>query len=1686
LELLKNDDIEDFSISSNNAKFGDFDDVVLEIKYKNQDPQTYAFQLKHANKKGPLTVAGLTGESGNFSIKKYIKGFKFVNDSVKVILFTNKLFDGSENQRIKFGWETIIVHESPQDSLLTTSDKGHSYNFTVENPKNLPETTVKFFNNFLLYTNQMHVEKLEESTQNKFKDMFSCDESVFKEYIYFVINWSLTDGKKKKLEKTWVKRAIAIQLLSRFIKPLWFDSDPVNENTRLLRETMSRIRITIFDRKNRREVTILWKDFKNEINDLVLLNEIRKQYQIRMSRIESVDDLQRKELSKLLWLMGKCPLVLDGRGNISAALDLCPDDKFVILSPNFPIDFSSSFQNLSDLQDEPDMFQNFLNNFTYSLPCAETVNLTDLDVEIDEIKDVTTNELVVMTHSDSLEDKEGESLPPCYVKRNLTKTMIDPTFLNQIYTNTLILISCIENVDSFKLRFKYIKFVKLKEFSNDNCNDIVTYVTDGEYSQEEFDELCRKRSPDTDCHQFRYVNDNCLEWIRSKNSIEKLRKYLLIDDNLAKYDNYVISETELFDSPSTNHVNIICANPGMGKSTLMKNLKNDAPPTVLRILVYARNHALYFRKKDADAEAFLDYILHETHKKDENFNKRILKILKTRGRLEFIWDGLDEISEKNLVVVKQIIKNVSKKGHRQWLTSRNNLKTALETELNVFSKTLTQFDVSEQRTYVGNRLELYGDDLVEIFKIIKKNILHFPNNNILGIPLQIFMLTELFLRDDKKYSHLLNLTFSAADLYQHFVDQKFKIHFKEKEHLDDKIDAIYATTNFTKTSVIDDYKRVAAATYLSNDLVGNLDCQEFLKNIQNDKDPFGFITYVSDALTPEFCHNSFGEYFAALYVSESSSEIFQNDEFMYNEEYNNIRFFFDLIVSENNIAHIAVLYNNFKLLEECNEEELICRDKIGRTAFDLALSRRRKYPILQTSKTSNGYYIYYWNVKLAQFKDVAFQKILDFLSGYNGSRQNSLIFDNNFLLLPFIALSDEDKSIISRSGTKLLLNLLFYAIQIDYSNIFAQFGNLPFIKTDYRETLLHLAISNESINSLECILYNEKYRNYLIENTKLLSTMCNFKFAKILNLHKINLNVGDSDKNTPLHHACESNNLEAISFLIQSGAKLNVKNKKGETPLHCALDCSSLEVMQLLIQNGADVNVRDKSGKTVLHCASEIKDFSPEILELLIENNADLNIVDTNGQSPIHYACLKGSADTLKFLIQNGADVNLTNKADKTPLHFVCDDQHISDEIVTILIKSGAQLDAVDKTGRAPIHCACQKGFSEKVKLLVKHGARVNLGDRKRKTALHYCCHNKKISGDVLKLVIRKSADKDITDKSGYAAIHYACMNASLEKLKLLIRKGASVNITDSRGQTVLHYACQHKFISPYFMNILIENNADLNVVDESSRTPLHYACLNGFRQKVKLLLIQNGVRVYIPDEFGRTPLLYACENPKISSDCVETLIKNKAKLDIIDKADRTAIHYACASACVEKLKLLIQNGADVNIKNSTSSTPLHFVCERSSIPHSVLEVLIENKANLNVFDKDHLFPIHYACYSGSSEKLLLLIKNGARVTTKDSEDKTALHYACQNHNLSIDVVIALLKNGAHVNAVDKDGRTPMHYACINNNFPKTFALIQKNANRNIKDRYGKKPLQHASQDVIQYLNCSRTNATFCKGCTIA
>jgi ankyrin repeat protein/Pyruvate/2-oxoacid:ferredoxin oxidoreductase delta subunit len=1636
LKLIENEEIEDFSLSSNNEKFCDFDDIVVEIKYHTRGIQIYAFQLKYFDSRKVSTIAGLTGDNGNF--EKYVKNVK---SNVKLILFTNSTFNG---QKFKFGETAVKVDNSLPDPLLSTWEAGQCYQLKIENAADC-----------LLYANQADVTTIEVDTLEAFTKMFNCDESVFTEYVYFIIGWNLTEGTTQKLSKRCIKRAIAIRVLSPFIKPLSFSSSPVDENTKLLRDVMSKFRITIFDKRNYKSVKSIWKDVKNEI-DLKEVNDVRKQYQVKLNHVDNLEDFGGGESNVILWLMGQCPLVLDGRTDLNPALKMCEDDNFVVLSPKFSIESSSQFQDLSGLENQPQLYQNFMNRFVYSLPCAGTVTLSEMNLDRGEIKKITTDELVLMTNKYIPKSDQDEILPPCYIFRSLSKVLIDSKFLNQVSKNNLILISSIEDLDSFKCRFDYVEFVKVEDFSND-YDETVIYVSEGEYCQEEFDKLCAKKSRKGDCHQFRYVNDECLEWIRS-NSIKKLRKYLLKGEGIG-ISEMSINESELFDGPSTNSINIICGDPGMGKTTLMKNLKNEARPSVLTILIHVRNHVRYFQKKNVDAEEFVDYIF-----KKRDMNRRISQILKTNGRIQFIWDGLDEISNENLNIAKKIIKNVSRRGHRQWITSRNNLKILLETEFNVFSKNLMPLDDDQQKSYVGNRLGCYDADLVKICAKIRKNIARFPNHNIIEAPLQLFMLTELLGRDLKTNLDIIDGVFTAADLFEHFVDDKFQID-------NQNVDSISAKS--AHKSLLSEYEKVAAATYLDQNLVEVSDCDKFLKKIHSGRDPFGLITHVSEELCPEFCHNSFGEYFTASYISQNYTNIFQSNDFLYNERYKNIRFFLDLILSKNSKAHVAVLYKNLELLRECNATELTRQDKVERNALQLALTWRQKYPILKTEKTEKNECIIYCPSAKRRFNDAEFQQIVDFLWKHGCESENSIFFDDAFLLLPFTRLSNEDKRRIREFRTKFFPSVLFYAVQIDHSKIFTLFSNLPFVMTNFRENLLHLAVEHGSVKSLKHILCTPNYTDYLTTKPKLLSKMCS-KFGDLLKSLKIDVNVRDGDNRTALHYACDANNLDAIKFLIKSGADLDARDNNNQSPLHRA--CAP-KVIQLLIQNGADVDSRDEYGQTAVHRAC--RDSSVNALTVLTQNGANLNIVDKTGHAPIHYACLNGSSDILKLLIQNGADVNPPDERGKTALHHVCENEQFGDDLVTFLANSGGKSNLKDKSGRAAIHYACQNGFSEKLKLLIKSGARVNVRDGSNKTALHYSCQDQTIPDDVVELLLRKSAKMNVVDQDGRTPLHYACTNGSVEKVKLLIQNGADVNAQNARGKTILHYACETRSISSTVVKLLISNRVDLDVADKCGRTALHYCCLSGSTKKLKLL-IQNGAGVNVADNWNKTPLHYACEKQKLSYDFVKTLIQSEADLDLVDSSDRTAAHYACMTGSLEKLQLLIDNGANVNVRTATC-TLLQFACESSCVSPTVTELLIRNVADLNSIDQQGRTPMHHACIGGCSEKVRLLILNRAKVNVKDKGGKTVLHYACMYSSISPDIVADLVESGANVSLADKDGRVAIHYACLSNSLEKVTILLSKGASIEVKDRNYKKPLHYANQDLKNSLNLNS-----CSNCTIS
>ena len=71
------------------------------------------------------------------------------------------------------------------------------------------------------------------------------------------------------------------------------------------------------------------------------------------------------------------------------------------------------------------------------------------------------------------------------------------------------------------------------------------------------------------------------------------------------------------------------------------------------------------------------------------------------------------------------------------------------------------------------------------------------------------------------------------------------------------------------------------------------------------------------------------------------------------------------------------------------------------------------------------------------------------------------------------------------------------------------------------------------------------------------------------------VNVKDSDGNTPLHHAVGDGQVEVAKCLIANGANVNAKNKIDYTPLFDAIP-NSVEAVKLLIGHGANINVTGK------------------------------------------------------------------------------------------------------------------------------------------------------------------------------------------------------------------------------------------------------------------------------------------------------------------------------------------------------------------------------------------------------------------------------------------------------------------------------------------------------------------------------
>ncbi len=179
-----------------------------------------------------------------------------------------------------------------------------------------------------------------------------------------------------------------------------------------------------------------------------------------------------------------------------------------------------------------------------------------------------------------------------------------------------------------------------------------------------------------------------------------------------------------------------------------------------------------------------------------------------------------------------------------------------------------------------------------------------------------------------------------------------------------------------------------------------------------------------------------------------------------------------------------------------------------------------------------------------------------------------------------------------------------------------------------------------------------------------------------------------------------------------------------------------------------------------------------------------------------------------------------------------------------------------------------------------------------------------------------------------------------------------------------------------------------------------------------------------------------------------------------------TGLHGVAASGALSSITEMIVNGLDPNIRDSNLRTPFHvaaFLKQRGA-----MQALVKGGANPNALDAQRYDAVTIAAVADDPETMSVALSLGNKASNITSPyDGTALIAAA--HLGHDEVVRRLIAAGAPVDHVNNLGWTalieavilgdggPRHQACIK-------ALLDGKANRNLADKSGMTPLQHAER----------------------
>jgi len=356
-----------------------------------------------------------------------------------------------------------------------------------------------------------------------------------------------------------------------------------------------------------------------------------------------------------------------------------------------------------------------------------------------------------------------------------------------------------------------------------------------------------------------------------------------------------------------------------------------------------------------------------------------------------------------------------------------------------------------------------------------------------------------------------------------------------------------------------------------------------------------------------------------------------------------------------------------------------------------------------------------------------------------------------------------------------------------------------------------------------------------------------------------------SCKETALHIACETGDLDVLLVLLSAKANLEAKDCHGRTPLH-------VETIKVLLDHGAKVDIKASQGLTPVHFACHMG--SVEVLRMLVSAGADVKAKDNyRGQTPLMIASCKGCLDIVQFLLDT-YDGNLNDKDahGDTALHGSC--RHL--EVTAHLVGRGANIFTKNNKGETPLDMAT----TDTVEFLLNHYQQL--------------VYNHDGHSCLLSVLQNATFSKKRTRRGRRVVAALPIGTIKLDQLLGLLaffvaQSPEVIRTQDSTNRDLaLHVACRTRAPVPVLRFLLDQDPVILHYSNGSGSLPLHEACRAGAPLKTLQFLVGVGGGIgtlCARDHNGALPLHLLLQTQP-SLDAIKFMVSSYIKSPFIKTDD--------------------------------------------------------------------------------------------------------------------------------------------------------------------------------------------------------